>query len=307
MVLWVLGPNTPAARIPTCSPQFGPFTGTPARAQACRNGPKRPLTCAHFFRTAPAARGTLEREPQRTVRCCHRRAGGPPEPREHSSRAAAPPEPPWAPPHSSKVPCSDRGGGCSSDEEHRVVEKEAGGGGEGGADLGADGDGAGGRAGGALQRRIEDGSVKSGAGARGGPRTTASISGGKSGGARSKHQGGGARLSAHERRPPQPYLHAPKMYFDAHCYHSLPGANVSSETAQHTRSAPRAFESQRRARSARCTQLGSTNGSAAQRCVAQATGAQAGVEVANGFCMSAMAACTKAGTLWGPVVHHYPP
>ena len=34
---------------------------------------------------------------------------------------------------------------------------------------------------------------------------------------------------------------------------------------------------------------------------------QAGVEVANGFCMSAMAACTKAGTLWGPVVHHYPP
>ena len=99
-------------------------------------------------------------------------------------------------------------------------------------------------------------------------------------------QGGGARLSAHQKRSPQPYLHAPNMYFDAHCNHSLPGAKVSSETAQRTRWAPRAFELYRRALTARCTQSSSTIGSAAQRRGADPTGAQPIAEAANGLRMA---------------------
>ena len=77
-------------------------------------------------------------------------------------------------------------------------------------------------------------------------------------------------------------VHSPEVYFDAHCDHSLPRANVSSETTQRTRWAPSAFESHCRTRAARCTQSVSTNGSAAHRHGAEPTGAQSGEEAANG-------------------------
>ena len=65
-------------------------------------------------------------------------------------------------------------------------------------------------------------------------------------------KGGGTRLSALRKRSPQPYLHSPSVYFDAHCDHSLPRDKVLSETTQRTRWAPSAFESHCRARAARC-------------------------------------------------------
>ena len=55
-------------------------------------------------------------------------------------------------------------------------------------------------------------------------------------------QGGGAKLSAHQDRSPQLYLQSPKMYFDAHCDHSLPHVNVASETTQHTPYTVKAFD-----------------------------------------------------------------
>ena len=97
---------------------------------------------------------------------------------------------------------------------------------------------------------------------------------------------GKARASAHQKRSPQLYLQSPGVYFDAHCDHSLPREKVSSETTQRTPWAPSAFESHRRAQSARCIELSSTNGSAAHRCCAEPTGAQPGEEAANGLGMA---------------------
>ena len=94
-------------------------------------------------------------------------------------------------------------------------------------------------------------------------------------------QRGEVRLSALQTWSPQPYLQSPKMYFHAHCNHSLPRANVSSETTQPTQSAPKAFESSDQARYARCTFWSSTNGSVAIRCCAEPSGAQAGAEAVN--------------------------
>ena len=113
-------------------------------------------------------------------------------------------------------------------------------------------------------------------------------------------QRGGARLSAHQKRSPQQYLQTPKMYFDGHCDHSLPGVKVSSETASRTRWAPKAFEPDRRARSVRCSQLGSANDSAAQRCGAEDTSAQASVEVVNGRRMAILS--RRLEREWGGVM-----
>ena len=88
-------------------------------------------------------------------------------------------------------------------------------------------------------------------------------------------RGGGVRLSAHQNRSPQLYLQSPKMYFDAHCDHSLPHANVASETTQHTLWTLKAFESHCQARNPRCTCWSGTNGSAATKCSAHPTSAQA--------------------------------
>ena len=89
------------------------------------------------------------------------------------------------------------------------------------------------------------------------------------------------RLSALQMWPSQPYLYSPQMYFHAHSDHSMPCANVSSERTQRMQSAPKAFESPDQARYARCTYRSSTNGSAAIRCCAEPSGAQAGAEAVN--------------------------
>ena len=103
MVLWVLGPNTRRAYLRVARSLGLSLAHLHAlrHAEMAQNDHSH----AHTFFARRQLRVGREREPQRTVRCCHRRAGGPPEPREHSSRAAAPPEPPWAPPHSSKPRC----------------------------------------------------------------------------------------------------------------------------------------------------------------------------------------------------------
>ena len=80
--------------------------------------------------------------------------------------------------------------------------------------------------------------------------------------------------SAHWKRSREPYLQSPEMYFHAHCDHSLPHANVSSETARRTHRTPKAIESHHQARTARCTCSSITNGSAAIRCAAGPTRAQ---------------------------------
>ena len=106
---------------------------------------------------------------------------------------------------------------------------------------------------------------------------------------------GAARPSAHRKGSPKLYLRSSEVYFDAHCDHSLPHVIVASETTQHTPWTLKAFESHCRAGNARCTCWSSTNGSAATKCSAHPTGAQAGLKPLNGCRMTENPFLLKAG------------
>ena len=114
--------------------------------------------------------------------------------------------------------------------------------------------------------------------------------------------------NAHSKRQPQLYLQSPLVYFDAHCDHSLPCAQVSSETTQRTRWTPKTFESTDQARCARCTCWSSTIGSAATKFGAEHIGAQACVEAFNRRCMTIKARSPRAGAsppAYNPPYQHY--
>ena len=118
---------------------------------------------------------------------------------------------------------------------------------------------------------------------------------------------GGARLSAHQKRSPQLHLHSPKVHFDADSGYSLPRAKVSCETAQRTRWAPSAFESNCQACASRCTQLISTNDSAAHRSGAEPSVAQPSEEAANGSRMTIKKLVKLAREWGGPSRRYNPP
>ena len=106
---------------------------------------------------------------------------------------------------------------------------------------------------------------------------------------------GRLRASAHQKLSPLLHLQSPEVHYDAQSDHSLPCEKVSSETTQHTPGHQARFRvalsSPRLC--ARCTSWSSTNGSAAHRCSTEFTGAQPGVEAANGRGMALSRVRTK--------------
>ena len=129
-----------------------------AHAQARRNGPKRPLTCTHFFpepRSAEHAQMAGSTAVSARIIAASKRARGPPEPPKDSCLALRR----LATLHAALqlhvaalLLHSDPREPRQMREEHRIVEKRAGDHNEDDGNRSADAGGACGRAGGAVQQ-----------------------------------------------------------------------------------------------------------------------------------------------------------
>ena len=214
----------------------------------------------------------------------------PPKPPEASCSAATAAQCPWPPLCSSQPRRPATSSSSIEREEHQIVENRAAASGKDPQDLGPDGGNGAATPRGAAQQQHEHSAVISALQLQAAWWLATTLGWAKS--MLRNTRSGAARPSAHRKGSPKLYLRSSEVYFDAHCDHSLPHMIVASETTQHTPWTLKAFESHCRTRDARCTCWSSTNGSAATKCSAHPTGAQAGLKPLNG-CRMTENACRR--------------